>query len=255
MDYDKTAIPEAYDAARGYSPEVMGRWLELFAEQTAAAGPVETILDLGCGTGRFSAALAGRFGARVVGLDPSERMLAEARAKDFGPDVAFCRADGEALPLGDGAVDLVFLSMAFHHLADRAAAVRECRRVLRPGGRVLLRNGTVDRLASYPYVGLFPGVEAVLQDRLVACQEITQVFKAAGFATTHHQVVSHPMAPTWAAYAEKAALKADSILAALSDEAFQAGMTALRAHAVAADPREVVTVNVDFFVFVWEGAE
>ena len=63
MDYDKTAMPRNYDAGRSYSPEVMARWLALFAAQVAV-GQVATILDLGCGTGRFSAALAGHFGAR-----------------------------------------------------------------------------------------------------------------------------------------------------------------------------------------------
>ncbi len=61
------------------------------------------------------------------------------------------------------------------------------------------------------------------------------------------------MAPSWPDYAEKAALKADSILASLSDADFQAGMAALRAFAAEADPGEAVTCNVDFFVFAGEG--
>jgi SAM-dependent methyltransferase len=79
VDYDKTEMPGGYDAGRGYSPQQLESWLDVIARSVAKL-PSE-ILDLGCGTGRYSAALAERFGARVIGVEPSDKMLAEAGRK------------------------------------------------------------------------------------------------------------------------------------------------------------------------------
>ena len=251
MDYDKTAIAGSYDAARGYPAAVMQSWLERCARHTGP-GRVETILDLGCGTGRFSADLARHFDAKVIGVDPSTKMLAEARqkAKADGPPLDFRHGNGEALPVADSEVDLVFLSMVFHHLADPPAMARECRRTLRPGGVVLLRNGTVDQRLSYPHQPFFAEFDSVIDSQLVTCAQIDAAFSAAGFTQSHHEVVPHAMAASWQEFADKVALRADSLVARLSDADFAAGMGALRRHAETADPSAEVTVNVDFFAFV-----
>jgi ubiquinone/menaquinone biosynthesis C-methylase UbiE len=90
MDYDRTELPTNYDHARAVPDATMRLWLE---RVTAHVPPteVEEIIDLGCGTGRFSAALADAFAARVIGIDPSEKMLAEARSKAFA-NVVFRRS-------------------------------------------------------------------------------------------------------------------------------------------------------------------
>ena len=60
MDYDKASIPESYDRGRSYSPEVLRIWLEALSDHVARE-EVQEIVDLGCGTSRFSAPLAGKF--------------------------------------------------------------------------------------------------------------------------------------------------------------------------------------------------
>jgi ubiquinone/menaquinone biosynthesis C-methylase UbiE len=79
MDYDTSAIAASYDAARGYRPDVLQQWLAIIAAHAPADR--ELIVDVGCGTGRFSHPLSERLQARVIGIDPSVRMLAVARAK------------------------------------------------------------------------------------------------------------------------------------------------------------------------------
>jgi SAM-dependent methyltransferase len=153
------------------------------------------------------------------------------------------------VPLESAAVDLVFMSMVYHHLRDPEAAARECRRVLRPGGRVFLRNGTAEQIESYPYIDFFPGVRDIIVSRLATGAAIVAVFKAAGFAVRAQGVIAHPMASGWRDFTDKMALRADSFVAALPDQAFEAGMAALRAHADQADPGGPVTVNVEYFVF------
>jgi len=246
MDYDQTAMPAAYDAGRGYSPEVLEFWLNKISSATPRES-VRDILDLGCGTGRYSTPLAGRFGARVVAVDPSEKMLAEARKKTSDA-VRYLRGSGEALPLDEASVDMVFISMAFHHFNDPQRVALECRRVLREEGVVCLRGGVTDRIAAYPYVRFFPGAPSMIANTLTSLEFVETTFVAAGFQRHRHEVVESEVAPGWPAYAEKIAYRADSILAQLSDDEFADGLAALRRHASTA-PREPVLEPVDFFVF------
>ncbi|MGH7840759.1 MAG: class I SAM-dependent methyltransferase [Candidatus Binataceae bacterium] len=77
--------------------------------------------------------LAEHFGVRVIALDPSAQMLAQAQPKTTGR-VAYVRARGEALPLARTSLSMIFISMVFHHFDDPGSALDEYHRVLRPGG-------------------------------------------------------------------------------------------------------------------------
>lgn len=113
--------------------------LERLLEATGAqVAPSETVLDLGCGVGRLTRALAAR-AAHVHGLDVSAEMLALARRHlaDL-PNVSLHQGDGTDLaPIADGSVDGVVSLVVFQHIPDPAVTlgyVREIGRVLRPGG-------------------------------------------------------------------------------------------------------------------------
>jgi SAM-dependent methyltransferase len=100
------------------------------------------VLDLATGGGHTALAFA-PIARRVVACDVTEPMLRAARGLLRGrgdASATFVAGDVEALPFGDGAFDLVTCRIAAHHFADVAAAVREVRRVLRPGGSFLLQD-------------------------------------------------------------------------------------------------------------------
>ena len=137
MDYDSTDIPAVYDRGRDHGPEVLLLWMNFVAARVGSQR-LNTILDLGCGTGRFSESLAAHFEAEVVGIDPSEKMLDQARRKQRDRRVRYQVGCGEAIPLPNDSVDLIFMSMSFHHFKDQMLAARECRRVLRDGGKLAL---------------------------------------------------------------------------------------------------------------------
>jgi ubiquinone/menaquinone biosynthesis C-methylase UbiE len=246
MDYDVTDIAVTYDRGRDHGPEVLNLWMDAVASHLKDQR-VETILDLGCGTGRFSEALAVRFDARVIGLDPSQKMLAQARSKPHDRRVHYKAGRAEAIPLPDGAVDLIFMSMTFHHFGEHAAAARECRRVLSDQGTAFLRAGVRDRISSYPYVDFFPGSRPILEDVLPTISYVREVFTAAGLRPVSHEVITQEIAPTLAAYAEKLAAGADSVLARLSSRDFEAGMKELRRQA--AHREDAVYEPIDVFVF------
>ena len=100
------------------------------------ARPGERVLDLGCGAGRFVAALAAA-GADPVGVEVAEAALERARRNVPGADLRLLEPDG-SVPLEHGSVDLVWCSEALEHVADVGQALLEARRVLRPGGRLLV---------------------------------------------------------------------------------------------------------------------
>lgn len=108
----------------------------------AACGPVDglDVLDLGCGQGHFSRALARR-GARVVGVDIAEQLLVYARAHEeqapLGVAYHLANAGEVVARWGPGRFDLVTAAMALHDMADVAAVLRSTFEVLRPGGRMV----------------------------------------------------------------------------------------------------------------------
>jgi SAM-dependent methyltransferase len=119
------------------------RYRDTFAHATAsfvaplldaiAIAPRQRVLDVACGPGHVAAAAAAR-GAQPQGLDFSAAMVGIAR-KTY-PHIAVTEGDAESLPYPDGTFDAIVSSFGMHHVPRPQAALAECRRVLRPGGRV-----------------------------------------------------------------------------------------------------------------------
>jgi SAM-dependent methyltransferase len=101
-------------------------------------------LDLGCGAGEFTAALA-EAGAHALGVDVAEAALARARAHHPELEFRLVPIDGP-LPLADNMFDLVWAGEVIEHVADTARWLSEVRRVLAPGGRLLLTTPSHGRL-------------------------------------------------------------------------------------------------------------
>jgi len=98
MDYDQSGIATTYDEARALTPARRRRWQRLLSAHVDRTA-IWLVVDLGCGTGRFTEMLAAELGARVIGLDPSEKMIDEARRKPATSPVVFGRASAHELPL------------------------------------------------------------------------------------------------------------------------------------------------------------
>lgn len=149
----------------GYSAEEMSRLTRMQdilndaeLRELDLAG-VRSLLDVGCGLGQLTRALARRLGegARVVGIerDPRQRAEAERQAREAGEEglVEWWAGDATALPLGEaerGSFDLVHARFLLEHVADPAAAVREMVSAVRPGGRVVLVDDDHDVLRLWP---------------------------------------------------------------------------------------------------------
>jgi ubiquinone/menaquinone biosynthesis C-methylase UbiE len=138
------------------------------------------ILDVGCGTGLMSARLAAR-GCQVVGVDISAAMLRRAQ-RCTSPGLQFVHGDAEKLPVQDASFDAVVNLLSFHHYPNPSRAASEFRRVLRPGGRLVLV--AFDRTSRY--ITLTQKTNCLTkrvagQSWQKTCAEIASLLRHAGF--------------------------------------------------------------------------
>jgi ubiquinone/menaquinone biosynthesis C-methylase UbiE len=132
-----TALPE------GAAPWAFERRREFLLAHVARG---DAVLDLGCGEGAFTAALA-EAGARPIGVDVADTAL--ARARERHPDLDYRRAaPGEPLPVDDAAVDVVWASEVLAFVPDTARMLSEVRRVLRPEGALLVTTPNHGRVRA-----------------------------------------------------------------------------------------------------------
>jgi ubiquinone/menaquinone biosynthesis C-methylase UbiE len=222
--------PDAYQQGRALPPTTVTQWM------TQIGGYLPTtpdrILDVGCGTGRFSLPLGKAFpSAQVIGVEPSIAMLNVAKRDNTQPQVAYINAVGEALPLVDSVCDVIFMSMVLHHLSDPHIAASEARRVSKQAGLLFVRTAFRDRLGDIPLYEYFPGARAIDSQRLPSLEGTVALFSQASFTLRATDTLEQLLAPDLAAYADRIALRTISTLQDLPEEEFSHGMRRLRATA------------------------
>ena len=174
------SIATRYDALRGQLFEPV---LELLVREGDLAG--RRVLDLGCGTGRFAAALTERHACTAVGVDPSSEMLAVARARTTA--VTWLEGRAEALPLEDGAVERAFMQTVVHLVADRAAAFSELRRVVEHGGIAAIHTVDPAGAPRFWMAELLPSYAAIDAARFPAPDVLVDELHAAGFDAVRYE--------------------------------------------------------------------
>lgn len=132
------SVAENYER---YFVPVIGAPLATDLVDIAALGPGERVLDVACGTGFVARLASQRVGAAgtVAGLDVNPGMLAVASSATApGSSIEWHEASAEAMPLPDESFDVVLCQMGLQFVPDRRAALREMRRILASGGRLIL---------------------------------------------------------------------------------------------------------------------
>lgn len=241
IDFDD-GLHETYAKGRRLDPDMMTMWTD------AVSGPlnrdeVDRILDLGAGTGRFTAPLATALQARTIALDPSRKMLG-------GMDEAIPRLQGsaESLPFPDGAFDLVFASMVLHHIEDLDQAASEVRRVLRPAGHLVVRTCFSETIDT-PVQAFFPSLLGVERSLLPSRSHIVHTFADRGLHLANQQMLRQRMDGSHRGYADRIRRRAVSTLRMILDEEFEAGMRHLDRVAQAEKEPVPVFENIDLVHF------
>lgn len=166
--YDQIGI--GYDTTRSADPGIV----QLLA--AAVGKPPRSILDVGCGTGNYTLALAER-GFAIAGLDPSSTMLAVAAGKRQG--LKWINAAADDLPFPDASFDAVTAVNVVHHFRT-GNEFTEIRRVLRHDGRVVLFGAMAEQIERYWLARYFPVAIGKSALEAVSVQRIAEIGETAG---------------------------------------------------------------------------
>jgi lysine 2,3-aminomutase len=211
---ERAQVRKVYETiADEYDERIPGNGVvdEIFTESETAflLGKVQSdddVLDMGCGTGRFTIPLAER-ARSVAGLDMSPMMLLTARKKlaDRGLEADLCEGDMADLPFPDASFDVVVSMLALMHIPrqDRQKVFHEVARVLRPGGRLLIgvKNSVFERMfrgdrfaavditdvesEELIFTGTRDGVNMVAPWHSFSPDELTSLSAVAGLCLVH----------------------------------------------------------------------
>lgn len=188
--------------------------------------PGMTLLDIGAGTGQFSAAFHDWFGVEVVAVEPSAAMRAQIPSADA---IRVLEGDASTLPLPDASTDAAWLSLVLHHVADLDAAAHEIRRVLRPGAPVLVRQGFPGRLDEVELVRWFPETARAVET-YPSIADVSAAFEAAGFRMEALERVRETYLTSLADFLGElnTLRRADTTLRGLTEEEFLRGKERVR---------------------------
>lgn len=218
LDFDGRV--EEFVRHRRVHPEVLGQLLT-----SGLFGPETCVLDVGCGTGNYAAALTAATSCRISGIDPSQRMLDSAR--EAASWESLVRGSAESLPFGDDAFDVVISTDVIHHVRDRDAYFDEAARVLRPGGHLVTVTDSHDTIPRRrPLSSHFPETVTVELQRYPPVPRLLEEMAGAGFVEPRLVEVSRNYdLDDIQAYRDRAF----SSLLLIEEEAFRRGISRLEA--------------------------
>lgn len=226
----------------------MNLWLNTIRDHIVQ--PIDTILDLGCGEGRFSSALSQAFHAKVYGLDPSWKMLALAQRRESrAPQVQYIRGCAEHMPLCDRQISLTFMSMVFHHLENVDITIAEVRRVLSPHGYLAVRNTTREDIHNTDFLTFFPTAKQFDLQRMPSTDDLIAQVTAQGFQLVASRIVEQIFAHDYREYYTKISHRGLSGLLVISDDEFHSGLKRLKQYCTQQLQNMKVWERMHFFLF------
>ena len=246
VDYDER-LHAVYARGRAMSPATLHAWMSAFSRHLPARRPL-SLLDLGSGVGRLTPALAAAFGGPVVGVEPSRKMLAQAMANAAFPNVTYLAGRGESIPLATASCDAALLYFVWHHVAGKAAAARELCRVVRPGGRLLVRTSTSDRMPDLWWYQFFARAREVDRQMYRPVETVVRDFTDAKWSWVTLDEVETVQAASMREDFERLRTRALSTFEHLSEGEIEDGFAAIEAALRAIDDHPVVTRG-DLLVF------
>jgi ubiquinone/menaquinone biosynthesis C-methylase UbiE len=221
VDYD-ARLHAVYAAGRSMSPEALQTWMETFARHLPQTRPL-VWLDLGSGTGRMTPSLASAFGGPAHGVEPSDKMRAQALAHAAHPAVTYAAGSAEHIPLPDASCDAALLFFVWHHVADREAAAQELRRVVKTRCKLFVQANFSDRMPDTWWFRVMPEWRSVDQAQFRSEEEVKRDFAGAGWTLVSHEEVTWLRSANLAEDFERLKLRSVSVFEHMSEQAVEAG--------------------------------
>jgi SAM-dependent methyltransferase len=181
-------IAPRYDALRPLSVGDRARLQKML--QSEKLTPDDLVVEVGCGTGRMTLPIAASTAARVMGVEPEQRMLEVARSKDLDERVSWRSGTAYRLPLADGSASLVAMILVVHLLRQRVRAFKEARRVLRSDGRFCLWTFTPGHIEGFYLNEYFPSIPVIDLPRFPPVEVVCADLRRAGFSRLEVDIVS-----------------------------------------------------------------
>ncbi len=247
--YNTKEAASSYNQARLMPENTMKQWMDFLAASVPVS-EIDSILDLGCGTGRFSFALSERYRCSITAVDPSATMLKESQIdQNTERDISWLNGVAEDIPVKDNLVDLIWMSQALHHIDNMGLAFKEICRVLKEAGYLAIRNGMRDHIDEIIWYDCFPEATEMERNRLLSQQETIDLVLQHGFRLNASIRLYQYFAQSYHEYVEKISGRGLSSLIAISDDAFNKGVQRLKAWVKNRPEKEPVFEPVDLLVF------
>ena len=174
-------------------------------------------------------ALASAFGGPAHGVEPSDKMRAQALVHADHPGVTYAAGSAEHIPLADASCDAALLFFVWHHVRDREAAVQELRRVVKPGGKLFVQANFSDRMPDVWWFRVVPEWRQVDAAQFRSEAEVIRDFAGEGWTLVSREAVTWVRSATLAEDVERLKLRAVSAFEHMSDEVVDEGFARIEA--------------------------
>jgi SAM-dependent methyltransferase len=226
-DYNR--IAQSYDEGRFLSEQNINLWIGIISKYAKAAEGAR-LLDLGCGTGRFSIPIAEKLRYRVTGVDSSIEMLDKARQKDKNRIVNWEARDAQYLNFADASFDVVFMSHLLHHCDNPRKVINDCWRILSERGAILIRYGAIEQIRDDVEHTFFPETLVIDEARVFTVRKTENLLKEAGFSNIVSEEITQRTYDTSTDHLKAVTVKSTSVLTMIPPEAFTKGISRLQKH-------------------------
>jgi SAM-dependent methyltransferase len=244
MNYDKFEINKIYNKSRLLPDETMKLWIDKILDVLKGV-EIRKILDLGCGTGRFTDSLSKALNVPVFGVDASIKMIQSSNPSN---NCFFLIGSADSIPFFNGTFDLIYLSMVYHHINNLEKFYGELRRVSKSNRYFIIRNSTSDLFNEVRYLKYFPSAVELNKKRIPSKQNFIDFSEKNGYALVKHEIVFQKFAESLKEYADKISLRSLSDLSMISDNDFITGINKMYQDAENNND-EYIYEPVDLFTF------